>query len=647
MVKGVFSVLRCYGITVLRNLALTVVFSLFAGHFSLSTAQELLVPAARLVPGARCLPHAVKSGSDAVGLPFFDDFSGRQGVPAAALWQQSSAMVSDGARLRPPTVGVVTLDALDAEGFLHPSASTSLFPADTLLSRPLRLDSLTVDDSVVLSFYYLPGGGWGNQWERVGDAPNPQDSLMLDFFRPADSIWVTVWRCAGTTVDSLLVITGKAWQYVTVTIDDGAFFDSAFCFRFRNYCSMPLTAKEGLSSNCDFWHLDYIYVDAHRSASAAPRFHDVAFVDPAQSMLHALRAMPARQYRTQDMVDSLHMTITNLYNTPLATQYDYAVLDESGDTLFFYDGGYENAPPYLPDGEYQTAYAHAAPPVNYAFPESDSPAVYTVVHTVCEGVGGDDHRTNDTVIYRQVFDNYYAYDDGTAENGYGLTSTASRLSLAYRFDLRVADTLTAVDLFFNSTLDGENEAVPFLLSVWTMTDGGYPGTLLYRDASSRLPQIDGIDGFHRYRLERPLTLQGSVFIGFEQTNNLYINLGFDRSNNTADRIYYLTGSYWQQSILSGSLMMRPYFGSSAIVGLAEGSLDSREWKVFPNPSADKVTVEGLPEGTVFVLYDYMGRQVLSSSHPSFMVSHIPAGVYLLRCVTIENDNITTKLVIAR
>ena len=131
-----------------------------------------------------------------------------------------------------------------------------------------------------------------------------------------------------------------------------------------------------------------------------------------------------------------------------------------------YDGGYENIVSFYPDGKYQEVAVHSNPPVNFQFPESSTQRSYKIVHTVKEGVGGDYHSSNDTMTFTQVFGDYYAYDDGVPENGYGLTSTGGKQWLAYRFDLNTQDTLTAVDLYFNRTRNGENENVQFRLCVW-------------------------------------------------------------------------------------------------------------------------------------------------------------------------------------
>lgn len=624
----------------MRPARLLVCLSVFTFLFSLSdsaTAQEVLLP---LQSGPVAHP-AVKTGAEPVQLPFFDDFAQVAVFPSATLWDNRGATLGNGAGLLPPTVGVATLDAVGADGRLYDGAAAGLFAADTLGSRPIALGDKGPADSVVLSFYYLPGGGQGDLWLRIGDAPEAVDSLMLEFYREEDSAWVMVWARGGTEVDSLTAATGRAWQYVAIAITDSAFFNDAFAFRFRNLCSVAATSKPGLAGNCDYWHVDYVMVDAGRSTTGEPEFRDVAFVAPAPSMLAHYQAMPARQFRRSEMADSMAMTITNLYGSALASQYQYAVVDAQGDTLYRYDGGFVNAPAYLPDGSYQQAAAHARPEVGYAFPEGTSQSEYSVVHVVREGVGGDAHGNNDTVRFRQVFADYYAYDDGSAENGYGLTSTASRVFLACRYDLNEADTLTALDVYFNRSLEGQNEDVPFYITVWSC-ESGRPKSVLYRDQQVRKPVFDGLDCYHRYVLESGVAVNDTVFVGFEQGNNYFINIGFDRNCDASDRICYLTGTEWQQSILRGSLMMRPCFGSSATVGIEERSAERRMW---PNPADGYVMMEGLSANAQIRIYDMTGRMVASAQGNCVDTRGLAEGVYVVRCLDGKELVSTKKLII--
>lgn len=602
-----------------------------------ASAQEILLP-------LECMPIKkqllVKQSEASVALPFFDDFASL-GL-SSTLWCTTGG-VTVGQDVSPlaPTIGVATLDAIGSDGLLYPSANTQGFYADTLCSRPIRLDSLSVGDSVVFSFYWLPGGGFGNLWERVGDTPDQNDSLYLDFYSPVDSSWTTVWSVGGIDVDSLIAHTGNSWQYVSIALTNPIWFDSTFRFRFRNTASLEDSPKAGKSGNCDYWHLDYIVLDKNRNTTTSGLSHDVAFAAPAPSMLNHYRAMPFRQYSADDMAANLSLTITNLYNSTLASHYTYQVIGSDGTPVSSYDGGFENIDPHYPDGGYQTVSTHATPPVESAFPEMNASTTYTVLHIVKEGTSGDEFPNNDTVRYTQVFDNYYAYDDGTSENGYGLTSTASQLYLAYRFDLNQTDTLTAVDIFFNSTLDGQNETIPFYITVWNQEDG-HPGTEIYRDEARRYPQAGS---FHRYILEHPVILDNTIYVGFVQLGNNFINLGFDRSLNTSDRIWYLTGTEWQHSILSGSLLLRPCFGTAAMAGLDDVQHEHAQLAVSPNPTSSLLHIEHLQPGSLIELFNSHGHRCLSSNATPIDVRPLPSGLYLLRVTTPQGESNIIKIII--
>ena len=540
-----------------------------------------------------------------------------------------------------PTVGVLTLDALDVDGSLYAFATTSSFPADTMSSLPIRLEALTPGDSVVLSFYYLPGGGYGNMWERVGYTPDARDSLFLDFYSPRDSVWTTVWRHGGVSVDTLISRTGHAWQYVAVAVNDSAYFDSTFRFRFRNLASLEATPKAGKAGNCDYWHIDYVTMDSARTVTVEPDMHDIAFAAPASMVLKHYRTMPYRQYRPAEMADAFKMYITNRYSSELASHYTYSVLDSLGVELASYDGGFRNAPPFMPNGVYQTAAAHAAAAVEFSFPAMTAPTEYTVVHVVREGASGDDYPWNDTLRSYIRFADYYAYDDGSPENGYSLTSTtASTMSLACRFDLNEEDTLTAVDLYFNSTFNDANSAISFYLTLWSVDATGKPDRVLYRDQSRRKPRPGG---FHRYVLERQLTVSGGLFVGLEQTGNDFINLGFDRSLNTADRIYQHTDSVWKQSILSGSLMLRPCFGQAAAVGVDAVCPVGGSVLIYPNPASTQVVIEG--DILQAELIDMQGRCVGRTRDIRMDVSVLPDGLYFVRMIDRTGGVRVDKLII--
>lgn len=620
---------------------LWIVIVLLAAVLPAGLCQEVLSPAG--------YPHVRAKASQAVRLPFFDDFSNYSGAPKSALWDCTSPFVNQDYADRPPTLGVVTLDAVDASGALHPGAGISPFPADTLLSCPIRLDSvfspvrkrLQPSDSLYLSFYYLPGGGSGNMWERDGDQPEPSDSLILELFNPTLDEWVRVWGRGGVSVDTLVAHTDHAWQYVAIPILDAGYFSSQFRFRFRNLCSLDDMSKTGLIGNSDHWHLDYVYLHYNRSRSDQRTF-DVAFVNKAPSLLRRYQAMPARQYQASDMQTAIDLTITNLYTTPVAVRYTYAVLDEAGNELAQYDGGNDNVPCYFPSGTYHTAQPHAHPAVTYQFPVSTQHHSYTVRHVVRGSVTPDDHPANDTTLFRQVFADYYAYDDGVAENGYGLTSTSSRVRLAYGFDLNRPDTLTALDIYFNHTRNDETSGLKFYICVWSSVDGR-PGELLYKDTQKRSVRLGDLNRYERYVLEQELLVSGPVFVGIEQTTSDYLNLGFDRGHDAREHTYYQTSGTWQQSILRGALMMRPYFGHAATVGLSQA--DGPILRVYPSPASRTLCIDSPTESFQATLLDLQGRSLYSGTDRSIDVSRIPSGLYLLRLLDLHTGRSATSRVL--
>ena len=68
------------------------------------------------------------------------------------------------------------------------------------------------------------------------------------------------------------------------------------------------------------------------------------------------------------------------------------------------------------------------------------------------------YRWNDTVRYYQEFKNYYSYDDGTAEKGYGISGQGTaNSSLAYQFESYKTDTLFGAYIYFNRTLNDGNQ----------------------------------------------------------------------------------------------------------------------------------------------------------------------------------------------
>jgi hypothetical protein len=589
-----------------------------------------------------------------VNLPFFDDFFQTWIYPEESRWIDEEVYVNTNFGYQSVNVGVATLDALNSKGILHSNASTFPFQADSLTSRPIRLDSLfqpaprkiTIADSLYLSFYYQPQGR--------GNPPESFDSLILQFgYYTGDSIfthtydyiWVpasdyiqegdtifpgdTIYSPAGICGNGLFTIAGgyyfyedviqlpcdsifspefkwkRVWsskgmsleefyqeygtysrQVMIPILDSLIYFRKDFQFRFINFASLASEYNASWRSNCDQWNVDYVYINAGRSYKDTV-YRDVTFVERAPSLLKNYESMPYKQYindPTNEMKENLEMVITNLDSTIFNSTYYYVVYQVDGSFQYLYPGGNCNLFPFNLHG-YQNCTAcaaHACPPVSFFFPlSSKDSAEFEIRHYIIGDITPAD-TVGDTISFRQKFYNYYAYDDGTPEAGYGLEGEGSKL--AYRFKLNVKDTLRAVQMFFNHTINDANEDY-FNLMVWR-DNNGKPGEVLYSQLNEKVEYSPNLLGFHTYMLDSALLVNGTFYIGWEQQTGKNLNLGYDRYNNAQQNILYYTtlADDWYQSTFQGALLMRPVLGEQfEFAGVDEPGFNAGSIIPYPNP----------------------------------------------------------------
>lgn len=608
----------------LKKAGFILLFSLFS---VLSFAQIIISPIGSFADTQK----QKRQSSDDIFLPFIDDFSNYVGIPNSDKWESFGAVVNCSYQFNPPSVGVATLDATDIYGKLYAHATSSPFYADTLASRSIRLDSvlspygiaLSPSDSVYMSFYVQPAGGSGKQWEMIGSRPSAEDSIILEFYSP-ETGWSRIWSMGGEHADSLYNRYGSYYKYVLIPITDQTYFNKEFRFRFRNMASLSNSSLSSYIGNCDQWNIDYVYLNKNRSFDDTSR-RDLAFVEPAPSMLKRYQAMPSRQFKQDEMADSLHIKIVNLADMALSSTYKYEITNESGMRLYSYDGGFENISPYSQTQQYQTSPNHARPTVDFVFDiNPDRWYAFDIIHTIKEGVGQDWLPANDTIRFKQIFEDYFAYDDGTAENGIGV-EPISGSHLAVRYDLNEKDTLSAVDIYFNTSL-GEGNFKPFFICVWTC-ENGLPAEMIYK-SEKLIPRSDSLNRFARFVLDESIVLPaGSFFISLQTKGNDYLNIGFDRNTNSSEYTFSKTGSDWQQSFEKGSVMMRPYFGYRASVGLDE--VDASEIKIYPNPASTKVYLQNC-DGLLKRLFDMNGRMLLQTRKNEIDISRFDCGIYILQ-----------------
>lgn len=580
---------------------------------------------------------------------FFDDFSTYQNsvFPDPNRWEDKRyAFVNQTFPDSCVSLGVATLDAVDNLGNIY-STNDKLTPSDTLTSVEIRLD--TVTNNVFLSFF-LQGGG-------KGDFPETNDSLIVEFER-FDTAWVKVWATTGY----------ESHNFKQIIIPIAPEFNSSgFQFRFRNYTSLVKDnvpgESEGALGNRDFWHIDYVQVKIAQDSNSMKAINDVAIVKPLESTYMEYNLIPydhfevATSYRRPDCPLSFRTYFPNITEPiKITRQYNSWNFDKN----IFYETisnqNDENTMAWLDwFDEFNSAYEYY-PELSYGH--------YVIQAIITPDQIQNQYTYNDTVTREEIFKNYYAHDDGTAEYGYGLPANgAVGMRLATMFNLytfRSQDTLTAVDIYFPQSRNNAHGNVEFTVCIWDSEtdefDNIVPGELLYPKGNKEnwtmyFPDTNlSINEFMRIKLTEELLVSDTIFVGLVQYGTEFINIGFDMNTNSKSRIRYFEDNRWitpVNSIPDGSLMIRPVFDHDVYTGIRDiQNAVKGNLVVYPNPAFGSITVEpenfyGGYDEFEFSIINVLGQTVLQNNklENQIDISFLQSGMYIVRVVHVPTKTI--------
>lgn len=610
-------------------------------------AQEVLVP----LGGNSILMQAHKEQKAALTqkpfttaafLPFADDFSYFGPYPDPARWVNStSVFVNHTKATQPITIGAATFDGMMANGYpYHNNFTTGSYASDTLTSIPLRLDSmngvsLIPSDSVTLRFYYQARG--------IIERPDNNEDLYLDFYNPTSGSWAQKWFKTAYNPG-----TDSSFKHVMIAITDTAYLKNGFQFRFRNY-----------STGCgdvDHWHVDGIYVDKKLNPNRDTIVQEISFAFDQRSILKNYSQMPFNQFLgAADMLANMNASrnLRNNYSTGVNLTTYYQINNGVGLNVAQNTNGTNNVLPFG-SGGYCSDQALINPSLNgFTYgsgPFADSTSFLLKFYATNLS---DNYHENDTIYYRQKFHNYFAYDDGSAETGYGFLNSPNSTT-AVRYKLNVPDTLRAIDIFFDPIINVNQLQNSGIRLIVYADNAGLPGQALFIDSLSYpfpIYSTNGHDVFQRYQLSTPVTFTAATtfYIALWQQVNLNYNVGYDLNTNSRTEVLYNTGSGWNVSGFKGSLMMHPVFGdSSRAIGVQTQTAKKNEKVLlYPNPATNEVIVSAESGIQKIMLCDLLGNTVLESIINKLDVSSVPNGMYLVKTLTNKGLANTQKLIIAR
>ena len=583
----------------------------FLISFSL-VSQEVITDLAHN-PYLKNFKFTHKNSKSSLSLPFIDDFSYDSNIVSSDLWEYSTVYVNRTYPINPPTIGVVTFDGLDENGFARDFSSNSSEPSDTLLSKKIDLSS--VSSAYFLFFFQAKG---------IGDAPEPLDKLILEFKN--DSLqWETVWVSEDTILED--------FTKVIRVINQNRFLFDQFQFRFVNYATV--------SGNFDHWHVDYIKIDELQSVADTLQLNDASFVYSSPSFLKRYQEMPWSHFlnnEADELKDSIDIL---LRNNDAASNIDYQFnVFNNGNQVYHYPliGVSRNVT--VLDYDQVGNFSFTDPPIllqSNIFTSFEIDSASFLVENIL-GTNSSDNKLNDTLFYVQNFHSHFAYDDGTAESAYGINVSGAQI--AYEFKLNRPDTLRAIQMYFPQMLDSVND-IPFKLTVWD--DLSSTGNILYQQEVFPYHTQNG--NYYTYLIDEPFKLVGTFYVGWEQSTDDLLNIGLDKNNVSNSYMFYNIGSEWNQSSYFGSWMIRPVLSMKPIVS----SVDyvSFDTKIYPNPVDTYCFVKTSENNCiikVFSVHGVMQKKIFSkNSLTKLDLKDFSSGIYFIEI--LQNNKREYKKII--
>jgi len=594
---------------------------------------------------------------DTLELPFMDDFSYSGPYPSADRWLDRGPFVNSTMAVRPPSIGVATFDGVDRTGVPYVSKGGGF---DRLTSKYIDLSGKTETDLVYVSFWLQPKG--------LGDRPELMDNMILEF-KDRFNNWTEIQSFQGVAdtvrFDSIVPFAFYAFPV------RGDFLHSGFQFR--------LSAESAGTGILDLWHLDYVRVSENETPNGT--FDDIAFTEPPNYLLKTYTSMPWRHFverRGQELIDTLsgelfnHFPIQNTTNisniqiaevtqgVPLITNSAFPAfttvnnIDPFSRLNITFDPSVEYSEPW---SEFRTNLGQFdAEAENLEFILQYQIGVSNEI----EEPGYAPVKLNNLVRRRTKFDNYFAYDDGTAESTVQLESfNGISVQLAVEFRSNVDDSLRAVQIHFPRLTSNVSEQL-FNLRIWKNDLESEPVyEAIFQRPVYASDFLDTLQGFSTYPLNDPLTgafqaielkADSLYYIGFEQISTCQepncIPFGYDlNSPRGYDFLYVKTGDNFQKldTLLAGpqgAIMVRPVVGSvtPGPTSVEDITPLSEKMRIFPNPTSGTLFFQlqdGRASDYQVEVYNSVGqlmqRTVLAEQ---ISLEKLPSGIYFLKIVNL-------------
>jgi hypothetical protein len=577
-------------------------------------------------------------------LPFWEDFYNSNDTPSDSLWQNSNdVLINDYYAYLPPTAGVATFDGLKYNGSPYSTDPESSELTDRLTSGFIDLSAHSPSDNIYLSFFYQFGG--------YGEAPDVDDGdrLMLEFKNESGAWQQAIVITPGESQNPL------RFYQVLVPVNDPVFFHDNFQFALQSFGNQ--------SGPFDVWNVDYIYINTNRSSTDL-FYPDRAIIKRISNIFKDYVSIPRTHVDFESDYETPYYLLGNLYDLfqTYRQEVSITVFQEDNTTTVHYPQTQQGTnSPIFPD-EIDTVKVPFRI-TSSGFPPVDS-NIYRIDYKIAVNTFDNrldsgnynvryepiDFRVNDTIRQSFFLEDYYAYDDGTAEAAAGLQVAGNQL--AYRFGLKNVDSTYIYAIDINTVYSGESALGKSIdLHVWS-SNNGKPADAVYTETVT-LTGDNSRSSFSRYELARPPLVKDTFYIGFTLNSTGRAPIGLDKSSHNSDKLLENIDGNWFPvgDRIIGSLMIRPVVGpepDDTVTGVEKDAKDVKEdnLQVYPNPSADGIIFIKGKVSSVNV-FDISGKEASFNSTITGDQAelYIPQrGVFILHIVS-EGKAIYRKVIV--
>lgn len=580
-------------------------------------------------------------------LPFVDDFSYQGPFPDIRYWTDQNVFVNTTLSKNPPSVGVATFDGLDSKGAPYGGGFGT---ADVLTSSFIDMTT-AINNQCYLTFFIQAGG--------LSYFPKSDDVLILEF-KTQSGDWEEV-----AAFDPENHPEDDSFYFKSIQLES-RFFYGDFQFRFTNFA-------DGIGMNTT-WNLDYVKL-ANEFQVDLIFENDIAFTRLPSNALSRYSAMPLNQFlgfEAEELRDEVEIEVFNHFNATRQADPSQLLIEEVSDPVLLSETLLE-VPPIadanqrdLPYGRHtflndiQNANIYLNNIINLVDEGREKLILQTNYSFQQNEEQIQELMRNNSVAAQTVLDNYFAYDDQSAERGININYAGGPFpSLALQYHANKGDTLRGIAISL-PRLNASDQNKRFQLKVWGASLDDPP---LFESEEMRPTFVDvfhdSIQGFSTYALKSVLTGKdtaiyipaGDFYVGWTQISrdNRGVPVGFDLNNPEKSRyLYWSDGVVWRavsevNPSIQGAVMIRPLFTESTPVSTYVENINSeiQTFSPYPNPTTNQLFLPDYIEmdpTTTIEIYDLNGK-MMKKLHPqkTLDLNELSSGTFIILIRGTKDD----------